>query len=67
MYAIWLKVDDSLPWIELECTCETRQEANRFTRKLHMKVKVVRVGKRNRAYKPGKTFMLQSEVKPVLV
>lgn len=69
MYAIWVKVDDSLPWIELRHTYRTRQKAKRAAREFYMKakVKVVRVSTRTRAGKPGKMAMLQSEVGQVLV
>lgn len=27
MYAVWLKIDETLPWIELKGTYETRNDA----------------------------------------
>lgn len=67
LYAVWLKVDDSLPWIELGHTYGTRQEAKRVARDLHMRIKVVKVSTRIQVDKPRKMSMLQSEVGRVLV
>jgi hypothetical protein len=40
MYAAWIKIDDSLPWIELRETFQTKTEANEATRK---KLKTVKI------------------------
>ena len=29
VYAVWIKVDDTLPWIELKRTYQTRKEARK--------------------------------------
>ncbi|MGD0159191.1 MAG: hypothetical protein ABSB89_02720 [Candidatus Bathyarchaeia archaeon] len=29
MHTIWIKIDESLPWIELKGTYETRKDANK--------------------------------------
>lgn len=67
MYAIWLKVDESLPWIELEHTCGTKREAKKAIRELHVKAKVIRVSTDTQAVKSGKLSVLHSEVEQVLV
>jgi hypothetical protein len=41
LYAIWIKIDETLPWIELKETCQTKKEAKKaaedFLKCLHMK------------------------------
>jgi hypothetical protein len=42
LYAIWIKVDETLPWIELKETYQTRREVDKaaedFLKGLHMKI-----------------------------
>jgi len=44
-YAAWIKIDDSLPWIELREVFRTKTEAHQSTKeKMNaVKIKVVRV------------------------
>ena len=32
LHAVWIKIDDTLPWIELKGTYETRREAKEAAR-----------------------------------
>lgn len=45
MYALWVKVDDTLPWLELEGNYETRREAEKAANGLlgNRMVKIVRI------------------------
>jgi len=42
LYAIWIKIDETLPWIELKEACQTKKEAEKaaedFLKCLHMKI-----------------------------
>ena len=42
LYSIWIKIDETLPWIELKDTYHTRKEANKaaedFLKSLHMEI-----------------------------
>jgi hypothetical protein len=42
LYAIWIKIDETLPWIELKEVYQTRKEANKaaedFLKGLHMRI-----------------------------
>lgn len=42
MYAIWIKIDETLPWIELKETYQTRKEADKaskdFLRSLQIRI-----------------------------
>jgi hypothetical protein len=42
LYAIWIKIDETLPWIELKEVYQTRKEANNaaedFLKGLHMRI-----------------------------
>ncbi|MGC8998112.1 MAG: hypothetical protein ACP5JW_01715 [Candidatus Bathyarchaeia archaeon] len=53
MYAIWVKIDETLPWIELSGTYQTREEARRMAKTLlkKIRVKVVMVEKERRQMK----------------
>ncbi len=44
MYTAWIKIDDSLPWIELKETFQTKTEANEAARKKleAVKIKIVK-------------------------
>ncbi|MGQ9538790.1 MAG: hypothetical protein ACUVTE_04295 [Candidatus Bathycorpusculaceae bacterium] len=54
MYAVWIKIDETLPWIELKGTYQTRKEAREaakeFLRKI--KVKIVKAEKERKPMKP---------------
>jgi hypothetical protein len=42
LYAIWIRIDETLPWIELKETYQTRKEANKaaedFLKGLRMEI-----------------------------
>ena len=40
MYTAWIKIDESLPWIELKETFQTKTEAQKAMREKLTKVKV---------------------------
>ena len=47
-YTAWIKIDDSLPWIELKETFQTKTEAKESTKvKLNaVKIKIIRMPER---------------------
>ncbi|MEM3769617.1 MAG: hypothetical protein QXG76_00330 [Candidatus Bathyarchaeia archaeon] len=53
MYAIWVKIDETMPWIELSGTYQTREEAKRMARELLSKtrVRIVKVERERRQMK----------------
>ena len=40
MYSAWIKIDDSLPWIELEEAFKTKAEAQKAVKEILDKAKV---------------------------
>lgn len=40
MYSAWIKIDDSLPWIELEESFQTKAEAQRTVKDILSKAKI---------------------------
>jgi DNA-directed RNA polymerase subunit H (RpoH/RPB5) len=40
MYSAWIKLDDSLPWIELEDAFQTKAEAQKAVEKVLNKAKI---------------------------
>ncbi|MBS7633236.1 hypothetical protein KEJ15_06440 [Candidatus Bathyarchaeota archaeon] len=50
MYVVWLYVDETLPWIELKGTYETRKEAldaaRKFRSRIRTKIFKVKQGKK---------------------
>lgn len=40
MYSAWIKIDDSLPWIELEESFQTKAEAQRAVKDILSKAKI---------------------------
>jgi hypothetical protein len=40
MYSAWIKIDDSLPWIELEGAFQTKAEAQKAVKERRNKVKI---------------------------
>ncbi len=46
LYAVWVKIDESLPWIELEGTYQTKGKARKAAKDFlkTVKVKIVKVG-----------------------
>ena len=56
-YGVWIRIEDTLPWIELEQTFRTKKEAlSAATRKLRtVKIKIVdmsRPGRETESYVP---------------
>jgi len=53
LYAVWIKIDDTLPWIELKGTYETRKDAQKAAKDLQGKimVKVVSIDKKRKEMK----------------
>jgi 3-hydroxyacyl-CoA dehydrogenase len=53
LYAIWVKIDEAMPWIELSGTYQTKEEARRMAKTLFKKIrfKVVMVEKERRQMK----------------
>jgi hypothetical protein len=47
LYAVWVKIDETLPWIELEEIYTTRKSAQKAAKKLsgNLMVKIVRIDK----------------------
>ncbi len=50
MYSAWIKIDDSLPWIELEGTFQTKTEAQKAVkeRRSKVKIKIVKMSKQEK-------------------
>jgi hypothetical protein len=50
MYSAWIKIDNSLPWIELEETFRTKAEARAAIKekRSNVKTKIVKVSKQER-------------------
>ena len=53
LYALWVKIDETLPWIELERTYETRKRAQKAAKELQGKitVKIVSLDKNRKEMK----------------
>ncbi|MEM3702905.1 MAG: hypothetical protein QXX79_00565 [Candidatus Bathyarchaeia archaeon] len=53
LYAVWIKIDEALPWVELNGTYQTREEARKTAKQLlsKVKVKIVRVKRESRKMK----------------
>lgn len=50
LYTVWVKIDETLPWIELKGTHRTRREARRAARDAlnHVEIRVVDMPERKR-------------------
>jgi hypothetical protein len=50
MYSAWIKIDDSLPWIELEGTFQTKAAAQEAVkeRRSKVKIKIVKMSKQEK-------------------
>jgi hypothetical protein len=61
LYAVWIKVDETLPWIELEGTYQTKREAKKET--IHflnsVKVKIVTMPEKAKQMKAMATIRRQ--------
>ncbi|MBS7636436.1 hypothetical protein KEJ37_03710 [Candidatus Bathyarchaeota archaeon] len=53
MYAIWVKIDEKLPWIELSGTYQTKEEAGKVARELlsKIRIRIIKVEKERRPMK----------------
>jgi len=53
MYSAWIKIDDSLPWIELEGAFQTKAEAQEALkeRRSKAKIKIVKMSKQEKQIK----------------
>jgi hypothetical protein len=51
MYSAWIKLDDSLPWIELEKAFQTKAEAQKAAQKVLRKVQIKISGLPNKKIK----------------
>lgn len=53
LYALWMKIDETLPWIELKGTYETIEDAQKVAKELQGKliVKVVGIDKKRKEMK----------------
>ncbi|NIU81985.1 MAG: hypothetical protein GWN31_00530, partial [Candidatus Thorarchaeota archaeon] len=50
MYAVWVKLGETLPWIELEGEFETREEARKAAKEIfnNTDMKIVRISEKER-------------------
>lgn len=53
MYSAWIKLDDSLPWIELEEAFQTKAEAQKAVQEVLSKAKI-RISKLPKQEEKGK-------------
>jgi len=53
MYSAWIKIDDSLPWIELEGAFQTKAAAQKALkeRRSKVKIKIVKISKQEKQIK----------------
>jgi len=53
LYAVWIKIDDALPWIELKGTYQTRREAEKAAEDSlnNIKVKIVTIPEKRKPMK----------------
>ncbi len=53
MYSAWIKIDDSLPWIELEGVFQTIAEAQEVMKekRSNVKIKIVKMSKQEKQLK----------------
>ena len=53
MYSAWIKIDDSLPWIELEGAFQTKVAAQEALkeRRSKVKIKIVKMSKQEKQIK----------------
>jgi len=53
LYAAWVKINETLPWIEIEGTYETKNEARKAAKEAikKMKIKVVRLSDKEKQVK----------------
>jgi hypothetical protein len=53
MYSAWIKIDDSLPWIELEEAFQTKAEAQKAVKEIlgKTKIKIAKLPKQEKRIK----------------
>lgn len=53
LYAVWIKIDETLPWMELKGTYETKKDAQKAAKELlgNLMVKTVRINKEQKQMK----------------
>jgi hypothetical protein len=58
VYAVWIKVDETLPWIELKRTCQTRKEARKAAQDFlnSMQIRIVTMPEIEKKVKPLATI-----------
>ncbi|MDQ7033111.1 MAG: hypothetical protein Q9M37_10435 [Desulfonauticus sp.] len=51
MYTAWIKIDESLPWIEIKGEYATKQKAKNAAEKVlsNVKIKIARVSRKEKA------------------
>jgi hypothetical protein len=54
LYIVWIKVDETLPWIELKGEYETRREARKRAEEclISMKTKIMKIPEKKKLMKP---------------
>ena len=62
MYSAWIKLDDSLPWIELEEAFQTKAEAQKAVEEVlsKAKIKISKLPKQGKRAKSSKSATLKS-------
>jgi hypothetical protein len=58
VYAVWIKVDETLPWIELKRTYQTRKEARKAAQDFlnSMQIRIVTMPEIEKKVKPLTTI-----------
>jgi len=53
LYAVWVKIDETLPWIELKGTYQTRRKAKKAAREIldHAEMKIAEMPEKRRRVK----------------
>jgi hypothetical protein len=53
LYAVWIRINETLPWIELEKEHQTRMEATKEAKKIlnHAEIKIVKVQRKTKQVK----------------
>jgi len=53
LYAVWIKIDETLPWIELKGKYRTKREAKKTARNVldHVEIRVVEMPEKKRIVK----------------
>jgi len=53
LYAVWIKIDETLPWIELKGTHQTKGKARKAAREIlnHAEIRIVEMPEKKRQVK----------------